>query len=166
MLRSILFGGAAGLVGLVLSASAMWPGASQGIQEKPLALTVVQGQIETEAGLSTYSWEYCSSLGFGTGVNACCVHPLERTDLPVIHGEAGRQLILSFPIEPDTLTVQAYSDQYLGNFEDASAFPVELENGAVRLTEENLDAIYEVNAQWTSSSTWGGSVYYAFYVTD
>lgn len=166
MLRSIFLGGAAGLIGLVLSVSTMWPGAVPDVQEKPPALTVVQGQIETEASLSTYSWDYRDSLGFGIGVNACCVHPLEREDLPVIHAEAGDQLILSFPIEPDKLTVQAYSDQYLGNFEDAFFFSVELENSAVRLTKENMDAVYEVNAQWTSPSTWGGSVYYVFHVTD
>ena len=164
------------LLALLLTAGCLSKPQSQGEgadqpapQDKPPALTVVSGENQTQATLSTYSWSWPNPDGTSTGVEADGLHPLDMMDLltPLLP-EEGQPLTLRFELGTltlDRLTIRRWDPSSAGD-------PAQYDSGftllpftqsgnavTVELPEES-SGIFEVHAYFTGESR--GDGYYAF----
>ena len=139
------------------------------LQKKPPALTVRAGEAQTEATLSTYSWDWPNRDGTRTGVEADGMHPLDMVDymtpLPL---NGARSVELRF--EPgaaalDHLSIRRWdircaedATKYESDF-DLPSFTVD--GGLVTMDlPDGRGGIFEVHAYFTGDSR--GNGWYGF----
>lgn len=123
------------------------------VVEHPPVLEVSTGERETTAAMGSFEWTCeAEESGTVTGGSGDFRDPLADKDvLPRLEGSGTVSLSWDSPT-PDTLSVTAVSS------EEEREVPVE--GTAFSLLEGEW--VYQVTAEWTSRSRWGGSVQYAF----
>ena len=123
------------------------------VVEHPPVLEVSTGERETTAAMGSFEWTCeAEESGTVTGGSGDFRDPLADKDvLPRLEGSGTVSLSWDSPT-PDTLSVTAVSS------EEEREVPVE--ETAFALLEGEW--VYQVTAEWTSRSRWGGSVQYAF----
>lgn len=131
------------------------------ILEHAPEMTVKCGSDTFTARSGNYSWTSRGINGEMGAVIACGSHPLDATREQEFRNTTGSELILSFPVEPDTVTVIRWSKSDLGNT-DCDGESVEVE--ALTLRMEKGSWIYQIVASW-DGDTWGGQVEYHLYLT-
>ena len=127
-------------------------------QESPPALTVTCGDQSVNALRGTYSWDYD-----GKSVVACGSHTLSCLELmtPISRGEY-ESVTLDFGVEPTSMSIRCWSDQYAGDETsyEANYLTLTCAGGAVSIPTDG-SYIYEVRAEWEYGSAW-----YSFYIVD
>ena len=142
-------------------------------RKEPPALTVRLGAAETQATLSTWSWDWPNPDGTRTGVEADGLHPLDLPDYmtPIPAGDGGT-LKLSFDLGPltlDHLTLRRWDlsaagdpTKYESGFETLS-FTVDGGTVTVELPD-GRGGIFEVHAYFLGESR--GDGWYGFCLQD
>lgn len=129
------------------------------IKEIPV-LTVSTGDAQVNALRGTCSWEYSNGTA-RSSVTREGMHPAEiGLDLPTIV-TSEQEVLLGFSLEPDSLTVKYWMDEYVWESE-----PEEISVSDYVLSLKVGGGYYEVTATWDSDDRYSGVVTYAFYRID
>ena len=127
----------------------------------PPELTVTGGDASCTALRGGWSWTIQEGEDQYSSTISDSAHPLSFQDLTPSLNTAGPDVALSFPMEPDTLTVQCWPDTCWGEPTSAGeALPVE--DGVFPLKEGGW--IYEIQARWDGGNGSGGTAGYAVYL--
>ena len=124
-------------------------------------MTVKCGSDTFTVGSGNYSWTSRGVNGEMGSVIACGSHPLDATREQEFRSVTGDKLVLSFPVEPDTISVIRWSKSDLestdrdGESVDISEMTISMKKGSW---------IYQVIAAW-DGDTWGGQAEYHLYLT-
>ena len=133
-------------------------------------LTVSYDGATTHAVMGTTTWTY--DLGNGTMQSICgdSSHPLQQLDnitakaLKVTrHGESSLVANLIFDVAPDSITVNAW---FLAENGNTKPFDAEVDGLTIKLNEAKETCVYEVVANWDSSTKYFGTVRYSFCVME
>ena len=148
----------------LLSACTSGPEASTSPADLPTAppeLTVTVGEETCTALRGGWSWTYDLGNGTYSGTIADSSHPLDCQELtPQLTATEG-QAVLSFSLEPDTITAHCWPESAWGNTE-AQSEEVEVEDGV--LTLKPGGCLYEVRTAWDAMPDYEGDCSYLFFV--
>lgn len=152
----------AGVLALcLLSACGAQPEAPEPIEfpEAPPELTVTAGEASCTALQGGWSWNCQLEDGSYSGVIADSSHPLEFWDEAPLLAETEGAVVLSFPIEPDSVTVWCWPE--------AVREEAEPQAEAGRMTGDVLTLqegswLYQVQAEWNREPDYWGDAWYAF----
>ena len=138
--------------------AAVWLHAGTPMREPPDLTVTCRGRTVT-AWRGTYSWQWTDHLGSGEGVSSDSPHPLDvLKELPVLEAGPGDKILLSFSVEPDSITAARFSSEGLDSEE------IGLETGhSLALPEMGGHSVYMVQARWDQTAVSGAAVY-AFYI--
>ena len=132
------------------------------ILEEPPSLSVISDKTSCYALLGSYSWQRKNNDGSLEYMEADSAHPLDCRDLLVQLDTAETTAILQFAEKPDTiLDVRCWSDEYWDD-PTANSEAVTVNGRTIELKPGGY--IYEVKAQWSTESGYGGIAYYTFYI--
>ena len=124
-------------------------------------MTVKCGSDTFTVGSGNYSWTSRGVNGEMGAVIACGSHPLDATREQEFRSVTGDKLVLSFPVEPDTITVIRWSKSDLGST-DRDGESVDISEMTISMKKGSW--IYQVIASW-DGDTWGGQAEYHLYLT-
>ena len=132
------------------------------ILKKPPALTVVSGQTAMDALPGAYSWQVKNADGSFTEMRADSAHPLDCKDrLPPLE-TTEMTAALRFPEEPDSIvSVQCWRDEHWSD-PAANSEAVTVNGNTMELRSGGY--IYEIIAQWSTKSGYGGTAHYSIYI--
>ena len=148
---------------------------NSGILKDAPELIVKTSDQTVIAMLGSRSWEYRVSGGAWRGLEADSFHPLDersRDILPVLRYNTSstidemkpNEAILLFAVVPDSVIVHCWDEEYWGNSEnDGKAESVPCDGPDYRIELKDSGFIYEVIAEWSSSSDYHGVARYSFY---
>lgn len=160
--RNTFFPFAAALA--LLSACASQPEApapeAGGITAPP-ELTVTIGEERCTALRGGWSWTVREGEDQYSGTIADSVHPLECQEITPQLTTVEPQVLLSFPLEADTLTAQCWPESAWG---DVSAQGEDITIEGDTLTLRPGGWIYEVHAVWDAMPDYEGDCHYSFFV--
>lgn len=108
-----------------------------------------------------YSWTSRAVSGETGSVIACGSHPLDNVREREFRQVSGKTVTLSFPVDPDEITVIRWAKSAMGNT-DRAGETVKLDG--MRFPMEDGSWVYQVIAGW-SRDAWGGQAEYHLYVT-
>ncbi len=142
-------------------------GTTESGSQKPPALTVRLGDASLQASVGNYNWTHDNGDGTASAVNACGSSILAcKEDLPslTLNPTGERNIVkLEFASAPDTFNVNCWS------YNEESLYDIAFVRFADEKQEDNVcylsldrDFVVEVYAEWNSSETGSGSVYYGF----
>lgn len=131
------------------------------ILEHAPEMTVKCGSDTFTAMSGNYSWTSRGVNGEMGAVIACGSHPLDANREQEFRNVTGDKIVLSFPVEPDNITVIRWSKSDLG-VTDCDGESVEVNKLTVSM--EKGSWVYQVIASW-DGDTWGGQVEYHLYLT-
>ena len=157
-----LFPALAAVLGL-LSACAAQPEAPEPLPEStaPPDLTIIAGEERCTALRGGWSWTVRVGEDQYSGTIADSSHPLDCQELtPQLTATEG-QAVLSFSLEPDTITAHCWPESAWGNTE-AQSEEVEVEDGV--LTLKPGGCLYEVRTAWDAMPDYEGDCSYLFFV--
>ena len=108
-----------------------------------------------------YSWEGPAVNGKAQCVVACGAHPLDGVPMPEFTSVSGEWLILSFPVEPDEITIQCWPREDIGR---TRAWGTAVEFDGTYLPMEEGDWVFQVVAKWNRED-WKGEAEYHLYLS-
>lgn len=157
------------LAALTLLILAFGVGCSQeDVLTEPPALTVQADGTSVTALRGTSSWQHTED-GRNQGTNSDSVHPLDaKDDMPALDLPAKdkpKTVTLDCDVAPDKVTATSWGTDQWGQT-DAAGSAVKVEKNDRDewiLTLADKDAIYSVNAEWTSHEDYEGTATYSFY---
>ena len=142
----------------------------------PPALTVMLGGDSVEALRGTSSWMYRNGDGTATGVESDSMHPLEAREYMeplLIDSSNALTARLDWSVNPDAVTVCCWDEKSWGKTNakgesvPVDVLEIDLVGGGwstdYLLELKSGNYIYEVVAEWKSSSDFGGLARYSFY---
>ncbi|HKL94525.1 MAG TPA: hypothetical protein VJZ69_04505 [Clostridia bacterium] len=143
--------------------------ASKDTITEPPVLTLQYGDTKIEAQKFGFSWKYTDIFGKVKGMDALAIHPLfakEEQMSSLSYNPNLLKILLQFPVEPDSISVECWNEQYWhgisgdtnvpfveGEEIPVNSFSIELKDGG---------NIYLVIATWEKEK-YSGTVYYSFY---
>ena len=127
----------------------------------PPELTVTDGDTSCTALRGGWSWTIQEGEDQYSSTISDSAHPLSFQDLTPSFNTAGPDVALSFPMEPDTLTVQCWPESAWGNV-DAKSAQAAVEGDLLTLKPGGW--IYEVCAGWDAMPDYEGECRYSFFV--
>ena len=127
----------------------------------PPELTVTGGDASCTALRGGWSWTIQEGEDQYSSTISDSAHPLSFQDLTPSLNTAGPDVALSFPMEPDTLTVQCWPESAWGNV-DANSAQAAVEGDLLTLKPGGW--IYEVCAGWDAMPDYEGECRYSFFV--
>ena len=146
----------------LLSACTSGPEASTSPADLPTAppeLTVTVGEENCTALRGGWSWTYDLGNGTYSGAIADSVHPLDCQELtPQLTASEG-QAVLSFSLEPDTITAHCWPGS-VWEEEDPPSEEAQAEDGVLTLRPGVW--LYEVRAEWDHAPEYWGDASYSF----
>ena len=169
------------IVALAVCASQLLPEKTATVLEEPPALTVSAGERTVAARLGTYSWHSERARGGSLGVTSDSIHPLAAKAWMTPLEVAGTETVsLDFAVAPDAVTVRAWDAGLLvQDVQKTDETPADIspedDAQAVSLTVSGSaqdgwtlillpqPAVYEISAEWTRNSDYGGEAFYSFY---
>ncbi|MCD8130729.1 MAG: hypothetical protein LUE16_05540 [Lachnospiraceae bacterium] len=112
-----------------------------------------------------YSWTYESGNGKYTSTVADAEHPLQCQELfsPIYVSDGFLTVTLNFEVNPDTVLVRCWSDEYWDDFENAVEEDIDVDNMAFELKTDG-GYIYQIVGTWDSCEGCKGIADYSFYV--
>ena len=144
------------------------------LMDAPELIVKTSNQTVT-AMLGTRSWMYHVNGDAWRGLEADSFHPLDesgRDIIPVLRYDTSsttdhmkpKEAILLFGVAPDSVTVRCWDEEYWGYPEnDGKAESLPCDGPDFRIELKDSGAIYEVIAEWNSSSDYHGVARYSFY---
>lgn len=131
------------------------------ILKAPPELTVTCADIHYTVKSGNYSWTSLGSNGETGSVIACGTHPLDSSRTREFSSVSGKRITLSFPVDPDEITVIRWPESDVGNI-DCTGETVELDG--LSFPMEKGGWVYQVIASW-NGETWSGQAEYHLYLT-
>lgn len=125
--------------------------------EAPPELTVTAGEASCTALRGGWSWTVREGNDQYSGTISDSVHPLECREMTPQLTTAESQALLSFPLEPDTLTAQCWPESAWGD-EYAQGEAAAVEGDALTLNPGGW--IYEIRAGWDRMPDFEGNSSY------
>ena len=160
--RNTLFFSLAAVLGL-LSACSPQPRAPapETALTAPPELTVTVGTQSCTALRGSWSWTVREGEDQYSGTISDSAHPLECREMTPQLTAAVPQALLSFPLEPDTLTAQCWPESAWGD-EYAQGETAAVEGDALTLNPGGW--IYEVRAGWVRMPDFEGTSSYTVFI--
>ena len=128
---------------------------------QPPELNVLWDEGSMIAKSGNYSWEGPAVNGKAQCVVACGAHPLDGVPMPEFTSVSGEWLILSFPVEPDEITIQCWPREDIGR---TRAWGTAVEFDGTYLPMEEGDWVFQVVAKWNRED-WKGEAEYHLYLS-
>ncbi|MCD8069232.1 MAG: hypothetical protein LUE87_10170 [Lachnospiraceae bacterium] len=138
---------------------------NEGKLTEPPELTISYGGETYSVLKGGYSWTYENGNGKYTSTVADAAHPLQCQELfsPIYIRDGSLTVTLNFEVDPDTVLVRCWSDEYWDDFENAVEEDIDVDDMAFELKTDG-GYIYQIVGTWDSFEGYKGVADYSFYV--